>query len=391
MKDRYKTYLKLNLVSIFFIAVSFISISLAWFAYSGLVRTKTEIDVKAWHIEFDKNGTPVTNSFTIFVDGVQLQPGMTPTYEKINIKNLGDSDAKISYKIDEARILNEKLSIPFEFGSVEDKLANYYPFSINISIDKKYLEAKTGEATLNVGITWPLDSDTNQKDSDWGNLAYEFQKNNPDSPSIKIVITVKVEQNTDEYKYNSGDMLLYDVSNNTKCDKVENSCIRTHILNTNVSEGNDLILLPDLYDEYPTGTFDSYSTLIENNWLVPKEDLKLENILNFISQDINNTYLIRENLSDRIVGYIEYNNRFEKYLNNIVKPYNSYFKYDDTKYNFLSSNKCYWINTEYDELKAFALVKDPEKGSIITPYEKSNTCSAVPIIKLSKEILNYQG
>ena len=54
-KKRHKVYLKINLVSVVFAVVSFISVSFAWFAYSGLVDTKTEVGVKAWYIEFEKN------------------------------------------------------------------------------------------------------------------------------------------------------------------------------------------------------------------------------------------------------------------------------------------------------------------------------------------------
>ena len=48
MKRKHKLYLKLNLMSLFFIGVSFISVTLAWFAYSGLTSVKTEIGVKAY-------------------------------------------------------------------------------------------------------------------------------------------------------------------------------------------------------------------------------------------------------------------------------------------------------------------------------------------------------
>ena len=55
MKSRHRLLLKSNLISLFFIAMSFMSITLAWFAYSGLSTVSTDIDVKAWYIEFDKN------------------------------------------------------------------------------------------------------------------------------------------------------------------------------------------------------------------------------------------------------------------------------------------------------------------------------------------------
>ena len=58
---RRKAYMKLNIMTLFFAAVSFISITLAWFAYSGLITAKTEVNVKAWKIEFNKSGTEVSN------------------------------------------------------------------------------------------------------------------------------------------------------------------------------------------------------------------------------------------------------------------------------------------------------------------------------------------
>ena len=45
MNRKHKAYLKLNVMSLFFIAISSISVTLAWFAYSGLSKVTTEIDV----------------------------------------------------------------------------------------------------------------------------------------------------------------------------------------------------------------------------------------------------------------------------------------------------------------------------------------------------------
>lgn len=387
MKERYKTYLKLNLVSVFFIAVSFISISLAWFAYSGLVRTQTEIDVKAWHIEFDKNGQAVSNDIVISLS--DIHPGMDPSYEDITIKNLGDSDAKLSYKIDEVRIFDEDLSIPFEFGSIEDKLSSDYPFSVNVSYDNKYLKAKTGESALRIGVSWPLDSDNDIEDSKWGSKAYEYHQNYPNSPAIKIIISLTAEQNTDDFEYNTGDILLYDINTDKRCNSLGGSCIKTNIINTNVNNSEDIILLPDLLDTYPTGTFDMYTS--NNEWNVTKKDMKLYDIVNFISQDIKESYLVRQNLSDKIIGYVEYNNRFDTYINNVVKPYNSYFKFNSSNYGMLNSNYCYWINDEYDSSKGYAIVNDPEKGNIITPYDKSNTCRIAPLIVVDKHFLELDN
>ena len=61
MKRKHKLYIKLNLMSLFFIVVSLISGTLAWFAYSGLSDVATNIDIRAWKIDLTKNGETVTN------------------------------------------------------------------------------------------------------------------------------------------------------------------------------------------------------------------------------------------------------------------------------------------------------------------------------------------
>ena len=76
MEKKYKVYAKLNLMSLFFIAVSFISITLAWFAYSGLAKVSTEIDVKAWYIEFQQGTKTVSNN--IIISTSEIYPGMDP-------------------------------------------------------------------------------------------------------------------------------------------------------------------------------------------------------------------------------------------------------------------------------------------------------------------------
>ena len=39
----------------FFVVVSFISLTLAWFVYSGLSTVQTEVNVKSWYIKLEKD------------------------------------------------------------------------------------------------------------------------------------------------------------------------------------------------------------------------------------------------------------------------------------------------------------------------------------------------
>ena len=122
MNRKYKTYLKLNIMSLFFIAISCISVTLAWFAYSGIAKVATEIDVKSWLIEFEKGESTVSNNIVISL--AEIYPGMDTLYESIKIKNRGDSDAKLSVSIVSARILEEEFDIEnTELNSMLDELS----------------------------------------------------------------------------------------------------------------------------------------------------------------------------------------------------------------------------------------------------------------------------
>ena len=223
MLDKYKKYAKINIISLFFIAVSFMSVTLAWFAYSGFTDVKTEIGVKAWYIKFDKVGQKMdSNNLVISLDDVY--PGMEPKSEKVKISNLGDSDAQISYSIVSARLLNENLEEEIiDPKELEDKLSHDLPFHININLSKDHAMSGGDESEFVVSISWPLDSGQNDKDSEWGSASYKYMEEQLKLPEeereaqIKIVISLKAEQYigdslSSDSNYNLGDMILYDVT-----------------------------------------------------------------------------------------------------------------------------------------------------------------------------------
>ena len=70
-----------------FIVLSFISVTLAWFAYSGLSNVSTVVDVKAWYITLEKNGEEISNDIVISLS--EIYPGMETLDEVVKIKNLG--------------------------------------------------------------------------------------------------------------------------------------------------------------------------------------------------------------------------------------------------------------------------------------------------------------
>ncbi|MGE5456019.1 MAG: hypothetical protein ACM3O4_02835 [Ignavibacteriales bacterium] len=406
MKPKYKIYLKLNIMSLAFVAVSFISVTLAWFAYSGLADVRTEVNIKAWNIELEKDGEKVSNDIVISLS--DLYPGMNTVNEKINIKNLGDSDAQISYSIVSARILgapednyivNEEVTTS---NFVEDRLSHDYPFHININLSKNYALAQGDGSTFEVSVSWPLDSESDELDSSWGSNAYLFQKNEEAlklqdanyqiRPSIQVIMTVTAEQyltadTSSDTSFDLGNKVLFDVVSNSVCTDISTTCLETYVIDVNSTLGDDTVtLLPNPNNTYLEGSYSDYNTLlasITNGWTVSTRPLLINDILQVVSRDIMSSFLVRNGISDAIIGNLTYNNRINIELNRAIS-YNGYYKYLNGKYGYLMSNTCYWTNSEYDVNNGFAVIKTDEINSKVYNELKANNCKIVPVIIANK-------
>lgn len=419
MDRKHKAFLKLNVMSLFFIAISSISVTLAWFAYSGIANVSTEIDVKSWLIEFEKGAEPVSNNMVVSLS--EIYPGMQTVHETVKIKNRGDSDAQLSYSITSARILDQKIQIDgVDQDFLKDKLSHEYPFSVNMSLKDNFVLAQGEESEFDLSISWPLDSDNDEKDSEWGNLAYQFgldeqDKHNADNnykvrPSIKIIISVKAEQiltadESSDVNYPLGKLILYNIEDNERCYQIGGNCIITNVIDVNNTVGDKTVsLLPDILATYEKGAYDDYDTLLEKTvtgWNVETRPLVVDDLLKIVSKDVKNSFIVRDNipediqkalsvrekLSDSIIGYVNYGERIDDIINK-TKKYNGYYSFLNDKYNYLVTNRCYWINNEYDywineeyyNTKAFAITKIDENISKIYGEDKSSECSVIPVI-----------
>lgn len=410
MNKKSKLYLRLNLISLFFVVVSFISVTLAWFVYSGLSTVSIEVNVKAWYIELEKNGEVVSNNIVISLD--DIYPGMDPIEEEIRIKNLGDSDAQVKYEITSARILdaeddnyilNEKITSDY----VEDRISHEYPFHINIDLSKRFILASTDESVFKVSISWPLDSGNDEFDSIWGTRAYNFKnselnkKSEDNSYQMKAAIKLDIKLTAEQYietdessdiEYRFGNEILFDVSLNKRCFKEEGTCIRTNVIDANNTLSDTTVtLLPKLSRDYSTGTFNEISNLYSGytlNWNVESRLLNVNDLLNVISKDIKNSVLVRPNLSDLIIGDITYDYRIDNVIANATTN-NGYFKYLN-KFSYFYSNDCYWLGNEYNVENAFAVAKFDDDYMKIYPELKTSNCMIIPVIIAEKINLKTQ-
>jgi len=393
-------------MSLAFIVISFISVTLAWFAYSGLSSVATEIGVKAWYIELNKDGQAVSNDIVISL--ADIYPGMDIVDEIVNIKNLGDSDAQLNYSIVSARILGNDAdnyviddnTVTSEY--VEDVLSHDYPFHMNINLSRNYILAKGEESSFEVSVSWPLDSGIDSLDSLWGTEAYKFEqselvKKNGDinyqvKPSIQIVISVTAEQylesdTTSDPNYDLGDVVLYDVVNNEVCTEISTTCLTTYVIDVNNTLGDDTVtLLPNVKNMYLNSSFSDYNTAlssITSDWVVGTRPLVVEDLLKITSKDVIGSTLIRDNISDLIIGKLNYNNRMITEIAKAVSS-NGYYKFSNEKFSYLSSANCYWTSSEYNSSNGFAIKKIDEINSKIYGEVKTASCNVIPVILAPK-------
>lgn len=405
MKKRFKQYFKLNLLSMFLIAVSFISVTLAWFAYSGIAKVTTEVNVKAWNIELEKSGEKVSNDIVISLS--EIYPGMDIVYELLKIRNLGDSDANVKYEISSARILDEYNYDLHSSSSneTEDELSYEFPFGINMSLSKNYAKSKGDESYFQISVLWPLDSGDDELDSYWGTKAYEFQQNeeakrkqDPDyqtKPSIQIVISLTAEQYIEEAtstdtRYDLGKEILYDVYSDKRCYAISATCIKTHVIDINNTLGQtEVNLLPTPLNSYIDSTYYAYDQTLFNltqDWQVKYRPLDIKDILKILAKDVRTTNLIRNGISSSLIGNFKTEERMNKELTKTSYS-KGYYQFNNKYFDYLSSVDCYWSTNEYNLNQAFAVKKIDSHHSKVYGEDKNQTCKVMPILQVSKEKL----
>ncbi len=392
------------LIFVFFI-FSFVSITYAWF--NGMEETGTNLDIKvrAWNVDFLQGDTEVNNS--VVISSSEIYPGMDMIVEEVTIKNLGDADAKLSATVDYARIMDEVEYIPSDIlpnEAIKDALSHDYPFKINFEfMNGDYLDPHTGETTFRVSLSWPLDTGNNELDTQWGNKAYLFSESESqkliDDPAyeirkpIDIAINITASQTsiTDEdgdINYRLGDTILYDVVNNKSCTTVSSTCLLTKVIDNNNLYGDTTVnLLPNINTTYTMGTQANYQTVIDNyntSWAVSARALTASDLLKIISNDIAGSFLKKEGYDDIIIGDLDYNDRLNAQMNNVVLN-GAYYTYSNMYYDYLVTNDCMWTNTIYNPTTSFAVISEGSLSSKIYEYDNNLECKIVPVITVSKD------
>ena len=189
---RRKILKKVRLKTLFLLAITLASNSFAWFIYTTKVSSNISAKVREWNVTFEANGQVVEKTIEINIDS--LYPGMNAYNQTLTASNSGESKAQITYEIVSTNILGDNLvNYNYSNEDILNYLKNNYPFTIEISSTNSIIEPN-GEEKINITVSWPYESGDDEKDTYWGNLAYNYHQANPGKPSIVLVIKISAIQ-----------------------------------------------------------------------------------------------------------------------------------------------------------------------------------------------------
>lgn len=191
-KNGFKKYIKLKTLIILVVLLAFNSY--AWFIFATRVSTGMTAHVTSWDVTFMVGDEGVTN---MEIDVGKIYPGMETFKKEVTAKNQGEANADLRYQYQSLTILGETYTVGENCTQEElaNKIQNDFPFKINIQIDKSHLESgENGYGTFTITVEWPYESGDDEKDTYWGQKAYEFYKQNPDATSMHLQLLLIATQ-----------------------------------------------------------------------------------------------------------------------------------------------------------------------------------------------------
>ena len=197
MEKIVKIIKKVKIRNILILILLIIFNTYAWFIYATRVATDISVHIASWNVEFATGEDETTTNILVQVD--RAYPGMENYLKEITVKNKGEMKAKLDYKIKSLKVMDDKYVVGGNTTDEElkNKIETEYPFKINITKDDSELSQGIGDGKFSISVEWPYESGDDEKDTLWGNKAYEYYKTNPDKKSIEIQLELVAQQITD--------------------------------------------------------------------------------------------------------------------------------------------------------------------------------------------------
>ncbi|NMA51306.1 MAG: hypothetical protein GX951_05645 [Mollicutes bacterium] len=199
---------KVKVSHIVILIILLISNTFAWFIYNEKVEGNINVRVRSWRILMESDSQQITDYIDIEVDSIY--PGMDDYEKEIEIQNLSDISANVTYTLLEGNILNynfKTIEGRAEAGEAPDpddlssadmiaSLEEDYPFTISFTLTNTIIEQEYGVATFTVGIVWPYEGGDDAADTTWGKNAYDYKVLYPTLPSISLKLKIFITQGT---------------------------------------------------------------------------------------------------------------------------------------------------------------------------------------------------
>ena len=166
----------------------------AWFLFTTKVETGMTAKVRAWNILIETKDDTVVESLEFNIG--EIYPGMTTYSDYATVHNKGDADVSFIYEIESVTLLGTVYTVDdvtYTSEGIANMLLNDFPFVVSLKLTNDIIQPNDEESFM-VEVSWPFESGNDQLDTTWGINAYEYHKNNPDLPSIKLNIKVIVDQ-----------------------------------------------------------------------------------------------------------------------------------------------------------------------------------------------------
>ena len=196
MEKIIKVFKKVKIKNLIILIFLLIFNTYAWFIYATRVSTDLSVHVSSWNVEFVTGEGDITTNIEIVVD--RIYPGMETFERTIEVHNKGETKAVLDYEIESLKIMDDTYEVNEETGlttqDIENKIKTEYPFKINIEKNDNQLEQGSKDGYFKITIEWPFDSGDDEKDTIWGNKAYEYYALNPGEKSIELKLQLIATQ-----------------------------------------------------------------------------------------------------------------------------------------------------------------------------------------------------
>ena len=125
--------------------------------------------------------------------------------------------------------------------------------------------------------------------------------------------------------YKFGNEILFDISANKRCYQESTTCIKTNVIDTNNKRGDDTVTLLPKISNIPDDQVSDINTILESKvtWNATTRLLSIQDVLLPISKDVTSSVLVRDGISDLVIGNLDYEGRMNKVILNAINSNNN--------------------------------------------------------------------